>query len=54
MLNRAPGPDVELDPESIGWSGEAVNLFGGAAVQAHDGKVSLPGDGPTAQIWQLT
>jgi alpha-glucosidase len=53
LLTRAPGKDLALDARSMGWSGEAVNRFGGAALRAHNGKVAVPGEGPMAQIWQL-
>lgn len=53
LLTRAPGPDIVVGAGSIGWSGEAVNRYGGAVLGAHDGKLTLPGDGPMAQIWQL-
>lgn len=53
LLTRAPGSDIVLNQEDLGWSGEAANRFGGAPLRASDGKVVLPGDGPMAQIWQL-
>jgi alpha-glucosidase len=54
LLNRAPSSDVVLEAGPLGWSGQAVNVFGGATINAHNGKVILPGDGPMAQIWELT
>ncbi|HTW05991.1 MAG TPA: glycoside hydrolase family 13 protein [Acidimicrobiales bacterium] len=53
LLTRAPSRDVVLDTEALNWSGEAVNVFGGTTLTAHNGKVTLPGDGPTAQVWEL-
>ena len=54
LLTRAPSSDVVLEGGPLGWSGEAANVFGGARLAAHNGKVTLPGDGPMAQIWELT
>lgn len=54
LITRAPSSDIVLEAGPLGWSGGAVNLFGGAVIKAHNGKVTLPGDGPTAQIWEIT
>jgi alpha-glucosidase len=53
LLVRAPGPDIRLDAGAIGWPGQALNLFGGAPLTIFAGQVTLPGDGPSAQVWQL-
>jgi alpha-glucosidase len=53
LLTRASGSDIVLEESAVGWSGEAVNRFGGAALRTLNGKVTLPGDGPMAQMWQL-
>jgi alpha-glucosidase len=53
LLTRAPGGDITLDASQVGWSGEAENCYGDAVILAKNGKVTLPGDGPTAQIWRL-
>jgi alpha-glucosidase len=53
LLTRAPGGDITLDASRVGWSGEAENCYGDAVILAKNGKVTLPGDGPTAQIWRL-
>ena len=53
LLTRAPGNDIALDAGQLGWSGEAENCYGGAVIEAQNGKVTLPGDGPSAQIWRL-
>ncbi|MGH8889444.1 MAG: alpha-amylase family glycosyl hydrolase [Acidothermaceae bacterium] len=54
-LARASGNDVKLDAGSLELPGDAENLYGGEklAVSAADDSVTLPGDGPSVQIWRL-
>lgn len=54
LVSRAPGRDIVLDAGALDCSGRAANLFGGGDIEARNGKVVLPGDGPTGQIWELT
>jgi alpha-glucosidase len=54
LLTRAAGKGIVLGASHLGRPGEAVNRFGGAGLKFRNGKVTLPGDGPMAQIWQLT
>jgi len=53
LLNRASSSEVVLDAGRLGWREGAVNRYGGAMLQARGGKVTLPGDGPMAQVWEL-
>lgn len=55
LASRAPHPPVRVRGRSLGLDGEATNLYGGArALRAGtDNIVTLPGDGPTFQVWHL-
>ena len=46
---RAPGEPVRL----TGAEHTAENLYGGASTSIVDGRLVLPGDGPTIQVWRL-
>ena len=48
------GP-LRLPPGALGLAGEAPNLYGNAGPLRPDpdGYLTLPGDGPTFQLWQL-
>jgi alpha-glucosidase len=52
---RAGHPPVRLPAGALGLAGEAPNRYGGAPPLRPDpdGAVTLPGDGPTFQLWQL-
>ena len=54
LITRAPGSDIVLGAGLLRGSGEADNVYGGAVIKADNGKVILPGDGPMAQIWEIT
>ncbi|MFY1689832.1 hypothetical protein [Plantactinospora sp. WMMB782] len=52
LARRASGEPVRL----AGYAGaEAANLYGGAPALRPDpdGRLTLPGDGPTFQVWRL-
>ena len=55
FARRASHEPVRLRGRSLGLDGEAANLYGGAAAlrAGFDNYVTLPGDGPTFQVWQL-
>ncbi|HEV7711371.1 MAG TPA: glycoside hydrolase family 13 protein [Asanoa sp.] len=55
LAARAPHDPVRLRGRLLGIDGEATNLYGGAPAlrPAVDNHVTLPGDGPTFQVWQL-
>ncbi|HET9061410.1 MAG TPA: glycoside hydrolase family 13 protein [Acidimicrobiales bacterium] len=54
LLTRATGRDIVIDARHLGYTAGAANRFGGSELHVHNGKVTLPGDGPTAQIWEIT
>jgi alpha-glucosidase len=55
LATRAAGPPVRLPAGPLGAGGEAANLYGGADPlrTGPDDILTLPGDGPTFQVWQL-
>ena len=55
LAARAPHDRAAAAGGLLGLTGEAHNEYGGAAPLRPDadGVVSLPGDGPTFQVWQL-
>jgi len=55
LAARAGHGPLRLPTGALGLGGEAPNLYGGAATLRPDpdGSVTLPGDGPTFQVWQL-
>lgn len=52
---RAPHPPIALPVQALGLAGEAANLYGGAPAlrSSSTSSVTLPGDGPTFQVWRL-
>jgi alpha-glucosidase len=52
---RAACPALQVPAWLLGLTGEAPNVFGGAAAlrAAAGGDVALPGDGLTYQVWRL-
>jgi len=54
LLARGPGGEIVLDEGCVGLSGEAANCYGGAEIRTSNGKLTLPGEGPMAQIWRLS
>jgi alpha-glucosidase len=46
LLRREAGSPIRLE------SGELANVYGGMDVTSVDGTVTVPGDGPTVQIWR--
>ena len=52
---RAPHEPVRLRARGLGLDGAAANVYGGAdPLRADpDNHLTLPGDGPTFQVWQL-
>jgi alpha-glucosidase len=55
LAARAGHPPVRLPAGLLGLAGEAPNLYGNADPLRPDpdDSVTLPGDGPTFQLWQL-
>ena len=55
LAARGPHPPVRVRGRSLGVDGEAANVYGGARSlrPGPDNIVTLPGDGPTFQVWQL-
>jgi len=55
LAARAEHAPLRLPAGALGLAGEAPNLYGGADPLRPDpdGSVTLPGDGPTFQLWQL-
>ena len=54
LAARGPHLPVRLPAGELGLTDEAGNVYGGAAPLRPDGgTVTLPGDGPTFQVWQL-
>ncbi len=55
LAARAAHPPVRVRGRSLGVDGEAANVYGGAQAlrPGPDNIVTLPGDGPTFQVWQL-
>jgi alpha-glucosidase len=53
LLSRSPGRDLVLEAGCLGSFGGAHNRYGGGDMICKDGKIVLPGDGPTVQIRQL-
>ncbi|GIF69127.1 alpha-glycosidase [Asanoa ishikariensis] len=55
LAARSPHAPVRLLGRQLGLHGEAANRYGGAPPlrAAVDNHVTLPGDGPTFQVWQL-
>jgi alpha-glucosidase len=55
LAARAGHPPIRLPAAPLGLAGEAPNRYGAAPPlePAPDGSVTLPGDGPTFQVWQL-
>lgn len=55
LAARAGTGPLRLPTGALGLGGEAPNLYGGAEPLRPDpdGSVTLPGDGPTFQLWQL-
>ena len=56
LAARAPHQPVRVPAGALGLGGgEAFNLYGGAGAlrQGPDDSVTLPGDGPTFQVWLL-
>jgi alpha-glucosidase len=55
LAARAEHRPVRLPAGALGLAGEAPNLYGSAEVLRPDPDdfVTLPGDGPTFQVWQL-
>jgi alpha-glucosidase len=56
LAARSGNGPLRLPTGALGLGGEAPNLYGGADPLRPDpdGSVTLPGDGPTFQLWQLT
>jgi len=52
---RAPNAPVRIPAALLGLDGEAETVYGGAPPlrAGVDGAVTLPGDGPTFQVWRL-
>ncbi|HEU4349038.1 MAG TPA: alpha-amylase family glycosyl hydrolase, partial [Actinoplanes sp.] len=52
---RAPHEPVRLRARGLGLDGAAANVYGGAGPlrAGPDNHLTLPGDGPTFQVWQL-
>ena len=50
LIRRCAGTPVTVD---LGAAAAADNLYGGAALPLQDGRGTLPGDGPTVQIWAI-
>jgi alpha-glucosidase len=50
LVRRCAGTPVTVD---LGAAAAADNLYGGAALPLQDGRGTLPGDGPTVQIWAI-
>ena len=55
LAARAGHGPLRLPAGALGLAGEAPNLYGNADPLRPDpdGSVTLPGDGPTFQLWQL-
>jgi alpha-glucosidase len=55
LAARAEHGPLRLPAGALGLAGEAPNLYGGAGPLRpdQDGYLTLPGDGPTFQLWQL-
>jgi alpha-glucosidase len=55
LAARAPHRGVHLSGAGLGLRGEAANIYGGAGPlrPGPDDTLTLPGDGPTFQVWQL-
>jgi hypothetical protein len=55
LAARAGHRPLRLPTGALGLAGEAPNLYGNADPLRPDpdGSVTLPGDGPTFQLWQL-
>ena len=55
LAARAGHAPLRLPAGALGLAGEAPNLYGNADPLRPDpdGSVTLPGDGPTFQLWQL-
>jgi alpha-glucosidase len=55
LAARAGNAPLRLPAGALGLAGEAPNLYGGAGPLRPDpdGYLTLPGDGPTFQLWQL-
>ena len=55
LAARAPHAGLRLPAALLGLTGEAQNEYGGGPPLRPDadGVVSLPGDGPAFQVWQL-
>jgi alpha-glucosidase len=55
LAARAGHPPIRLPAAPLGLAGEAPNRYGAAPPlePAPDASVTLPGDGPTFQVWQL-
>jgi alpha-glucosidase len=56
LAQRGPTAPTRLLCAELGLTGEADNLYGGAQPlrATPDGVVTLAGDGPTFQVWQLS
>lgn len=54
LLTRAVTSDIVVDAVRLGCMAGSVNRFGGAELRLHNGRATLPGDGPMAQIWEIT
>ena len=56
LAARAGHRPLRFPTGALGLGGEASNLYGNADALRPDpdGSVTLPGDGPTFQVWQLT
>ena len=55
LLARASGQPIRLSAPllRLDEGRQVPNLYGGATLEARDGVVELPGDGPMVQMWQL-
>jgi alpha-glucosidase len=55
LAARAPHDPVRIPAALFGLDGEAETVYGAAPrlLRGADGAVTLPGDGPTFQVWQL-